>query len=341
MIYIDRKYVALLSSQLNLFKKKSTDLYVFRCPICGDSEKNKLKARGYVYADPKKNALRYKCHNCGDSRYFGNLLKAIDLTLYSEYTVEKYASKHKPVVTPKTPTFKAPVFQQDTPLKRLSKLVSVRSIADLPEDHLAIDYLKQRQIPQDKWGHLFVTLDDHELERLHIKYRGRIPTHETRLLIPTTDGQGRLTGLNGRSLCGSKLRYLNIKLVPDEEAMVYGLDVWDSTKYTYVTEGAIDSMFLPNALAVGGSDFGKIGDIIDKHNSTIIFDNEPRNKEIHRGMRKVIAAGYSICIWPDKIKEKDINEMHLNGLVDIQRIIDTHTFKGLDAELRLQDWSKT
>ena len=97
------------------------------------------------------------------------------------------------------------------------------------------------------------------------------------MLIPTTDKRGRLTGLNGRTLTGAKLRYLTMKFINDEDPIIYGLGDWDSYKYTYVTEGAIDSMFLPNALAVGGSDFGTIGKIIDKRNTTMLVHNEPRN----------------------------------------------------------------
>jgi hypothetical protein len=48
-VYIDRKFLGFVSSKLEQFKQKQTDLYNFRCPYCGDSKKNKLKARGYVY----------------------------------------------------------------------------------------------------------------------------------------------------------------------------------------------------------------------------------------------------------------------------------------------------
>ena len=63
MYYIDQKYLLLVSPQLKLFKKKSDGLYNFRCPYCGDSQKSRTKARGYVFR--KKNDLFYKCHNCG------------------------------------------------------------------------------------------------------------------------------------------------------------------------------------------------------------------------------------------------------------------------------------
>ena len=45
----------------------------FRCPICGDSKKNKLKKRGYFY---RKTGTFY-CFNCGTSMTGYDFLKAI------------------------------------------------------------------------------------------------------------------------------------------------------------------------------------------------------------------------------------------------------------------------
>jgi len=39
--YIDVKYINLCSSVLERFKQKTTNLWNFRCPICGDSKRVK------------------------------------------------------------------------------------------------------------------------------------------------------------------------------------------------------------------------------------------------------------------------------------------------------------
>ena len=90
MDLIDSKYIGLVSSRLQKFKRVKADLYNFRCPICGDSQKNKTKARGYVFA--KGNNLYYRCHNCGVSTSVGNFIKAVDESLYREYVLERYKS---------------------------------------------------------------------------------------------------------------------------------------------------------------------------------------------------------------------------------------------------------
>jgi hypothetical protein len=49
MLYIDAKYAQILGSRLRNFKQKKDYLWNYSCPVCGDSSKNKLKARGYIY----------------------------------------------------------------------------------------------------------------------------------------------------------------------------------------------------------------------------------------------------------------------------------------------------
>ena len=88
MDHIDSKFIGLLSPRLGKFKRVKANLYNFRCPICGDSQKNKSKARGYLYAI--KTSINYKCHNCGASMTFNNFLKKVDANLYSQYALEKF-----------------------------------------------------------------------------------------------------------------------------------------------------------------------------------------------------------------------------------------------------------
>jgi hypothetical protein len=74
----------------------------------------------------------------------------------------------------------------------------------------------------------------------------------------------------------------------------------------------------------------------------IILDNEKRNKQIKEAINKLIINGYSVCIWPDNIREKDINDMVMKGMSseEIVSVIDTNTYSGLQAEFQLSRWSK-
>ena len=121
MDLVDSKYIGLVSSRLQKFKRVKADLYNFRCPICGDSTRNKNKARGYIYA--VKNNTNFKCHNCGASLSFNNFLKELDLTLHKQYTLEKFKEGHTGrnfvVEAPKL-EFKKPVFKKSLNLPKAS-----------------------------------------------------------------------------------------------------------------------------------------------------------------------------------------------------------------------------
>jgi hypothetical protein len=91
---------------------------------------------------------------------------------------------------------------------------------------------------------------------------------------------------------------------------------------------------------MAGAD-GNIGGLSNTENATIVYDNEPRNAEIHKAMERLIRAGQRVCVWPSWVKEKDINAMVLDGMSDIPKIIADNSYKGLTASLYLNAWRKT
>lgn len=339
MKYIDVKYLRLMSPQLGLFTDKGNDLFNFRCPICGDSERDKTKARGYAF--PIDNSILYKCHNCGASCKIGNLLKQVDPRLADEYRVEMFEAKfgRREQSTPEKMVSAPPVFLARSPDKVLLALPGVKRLNDLPKDHPARLYMDGRKI--DDLKGLFYCEREKVLEKLSTAYIGRIGGRASRILIPFTDRTGNIVGLTGRALgSSSSLRYLTMKL--GDDPLIYGLHEWDSRKHTYICEGQFDARFLPNAMAVGGSDLKKVTEIVDKPNTVFVFDNEPRNRDVVSKMRGLISQGFKVCIWPSAIEQKDINDMVLAGAKpsSVQKVIDRNTFSGLSAELAINDWSK-
>jgi hypothetical protein len=59
-------------------------------------------------------------------------------------------------------------------------------------------------------------------------------------------------------------------------------------------------------------------------------------------MRKTIEMGRKICVWPNDIQYKDINEMIMGGMhqSEIQHIIDSNTYEGLIATMKMNQWEK-
>lgn len=339
-IYLDLKYINLISARLENFKQKNQFLFNFRCPLCGDSQTKQNKSRGFFYKVPNKNDMAYKCHNCAASMYFGNFLKTFAPTQYGEYIVERFRNE-KPI-EPANMTYGLdfkPNFG-DKEQRLLDKLLD--RLDTLPADNIAVQFARMRMIPESMFDRLYYIDDVSRIEQLSDKYKNKLTKGEPRLVIPAYNEQGQLEGVTCRALQGEALRYITIK-IKEDAAMIFGREHLDKGKTVYAVEGPIDSLFIPNSISMGGSSFSKVGTLgIPKEQIIIILDNQPRNKEICQIYRSFVEAGYRICIWPEYILEKDINDIVLSGKTaeEVKAIIDDNTYQGLNAQLKFSAWRK-
>jgi len=321
MDLVDSKYIGLVSSRLQKFKRVKSDLYNFRCPICGDSTRNKNKARGYLY--PVKNNTNFKCHNCGASLSFNNFLKELDPTLHKQYTLEKFKEGHTGknfVVDEPDFIFKKPVFKSKIVLPLCDEVERSRT------------YLQKRRVDPRKF---YYAENFKAFCNTYKEVFANTTIDEPRIIIPLYQ-ENKLIGFQGRSLGTSLNKYITVML--DEEApKIYGLDTIDKKLPVYVVEGPFDSTFVNNSVALCGSD----GDVRCLEGSSIVFvyDNEPRNREIVNRIGKCVSRGESIVIWPSGIVEKDINDMVLAGH-NIMDVIKSNTYSGLEAKIKFNNWKK-
>jgi len=331
-LYIDIKFISLLSPKLEKFTRKSEYLWNFRCPICGDSTKNKLKMRGYIYR--RKSDLFYTCHNCGASVSFGNFLKTLDASLYKQYQLERFKNESSGNVT--KPDFS---LVKTKPLFDNKPKICLPTIESLNDDHSAKQFVIKRKIPKEHWINLYYANDFKEfVHKILPDYDKILVAEEPRLIIPFYDENKNLLGFQGRALSNSKIRYITIK-VSDDNLKVYGLDKLDKSKRIYVVEGPIDSMFLDNAIAAMDASLYNVILSVGNHDYVFVYDNEPRNVEVCKHMKRTIELGKNICIWPKNIQEKDINDMILAGHSP-QSIIDSNTFNNHRAMLEFATWKK-
>jgi transcription elongation factor Elf1 len=340
MLYIDQKYAAFLGSRLRNFKQQKDYLWNYSCPVCGDSTSNKLKARGYIYR--KKSDLFCKCHNCGYGSNLGNLIKRVDSILYDEYVLERYKAGATRYNAHKDPE---PILARATPTVELLEddiLSTIKRIDVMDENHPAVQYVIKRKIPRDKWNLLyfaprFKAFTNSVTPKFHEPIEGDHP----RMIIPFFTPAGKCFAYQGRAYGDETPKYYTIK-VDETQEKIYGLDRVDYSKRIFVVEGPIDSLFLPNAIAVSGASFDTPTIRTLLTNATIIMDNEPRNKEIVKQLEKYIDLGYNVCMFPDNLEQKDINDMVLAGksVEEIVECINTHTFSGMEAKLRFANWRK-
>ena len=322
MDLVDSKYVGLVSSRLQKFKRVKADLYNFRCPICGDSQKNKNKTRGYIYS--VKNNTNFKCHNCGASMSLNNFIKELDPMLHKQYTMEKFKEGHTGknfVVEQPKFEFVKPIFKRNLNLPKASEV------------SIAREYLTKRKLDPEKFYFADKFKEWTNTQKVIFDTIGR---DECRIIIPMYNEKKNLIGFQGRSLIPNPVKYITVML--DEDApKIYGLDQVDSSKPIYIVEGPFDSTFIQNAVAMCGSDvnIGSFG----WSNYIYVFDNEPRNREIVNRISKTIDRGDKVVIWSTSIEQKDINDMVLAGL-NVQSVVESNTYSGLEAKIKFNNWKK-
>ena len=323
MDLVDSKFIGLVSSRLTKFKKVKPNLYNFRCPICGDSQKHKNKARGYLYGI--KANVNYRCHNCGASMSFSNFLKDMDIVLHKQYVMEKFKDgfagvKGASAIEEPKFNFEAPQFKPKLDLPK----ASANPAAKLYLENRKLDPTKFYYTDRFKqWTNsLKSTFED-------VRY------DEPRIIIPLIY-LNTVVGFQGRSLGPSKVKYITV-MINDDAPKIYGLDQIRRGTPVYITEGPFDSTFIRNSIAMCGSD-GDVGkwDISDP---IWVYDNEPRNREIVRRISDTIDRGEKVVIWPLSILEKDINDMVLAGH-DVQSVVESNVYSGLKAKLQFNTWKR-
>jgi transcription elongation factor Elf1 len=343
-IYIDNKYVRLVSSRLRNFKQKSDNLWNFSCPFCGDSQKNKLKARGYVFA--KGNDLLYRCHNCGVGTNVANLLKQVDPSLHGEYTFEKYKSGESNTIFHKSNT--SPTFNIPSPrfgkVEKQKVFDHAEWVSELQSGHFCLTYAENRCIPEEHYDKLLFTAKYRQFIDALVPNHGKTLADDARLVIPYYDVNGELVAVSGRALETSdvKLRYVTVRTNDSEDKLIFGMDRVNLHQTVYLVEGPLDSLFITNCVASGDANLSITAKNISARNKVLIFDNEPRNKEVCKLIEKAIKLGEDVVIWPDTIEGKDINEMILNGISpdEIKGIIDSNTFRNLEAIAKFTFWKR-
>ena len=321
MDHIDSKYIGIISPRLGKFKRVKSNLYNFRCPICGDSKKNKNKTRGYIYS--VKTNTNFKCHNCGASMSFSNFLKHVDAPTHKQYSLEKFKEGH----TGRNFVVEEPDFKFEAP--KFKKSLSIPKAFENPRSD---GYLTARKLDSSKFYYAkkfkkFVntikpTFDDTRYD-------------EERIIIPIYY-EKNLIGLQGRSIDPNPVKYITV-MFDDNAPKIYGLDDVEKSEAVYVTEGPFDSTFIRNSIAMCGAD----ADVSrwGINNPVWIYDNEPRNREIVNRIDRTIDKGDSVVIFPSSIDEKDINDMVIAGH-DVQKIVECNTYSGLEAKLKFNTWKK-
>jgi transcription elongation factor Elf1 len=321
MDLVDSKFIGLVSSRLEKFKKVKPNLYNFRCPLCGDSKKNKSKTRGYLYNI--KADINFRCHNCGASMTFSNFLKQLDPVIHKQYVFERFKNNS----TGRGTVVEEPTFKFEEPKFKTKIRIPLCS-----EVRRGREYLQARRLDPKRfyWAEDFAGF----VNSIKPTFGSNVPK-ESRIIIPLYYKKD-LIGIQGRSVDPSPVKYITT-IFYDDAPKIYGLDNIRQDAPVFVTEGPFDSTFISNSIAMCGADADvRRWGVSDP---VWIYDNEPRSKEIVKRISDTIDRGEKVVIWPNNIYEKDINDMVLAGH-DVQSIVESNVYDGLEANLKFTTWKR-
>lgn len=339
-LILDESYLRLASGRLTRFKQLGPHRFNARCPICGDSKRSKTKARFHVFEHEKNSSLVCYCFNCSYKASFDSFLKEIDPDLHKQYLLEKFKLNGNTVVQPVE-------FKQEKPVFEIKPIKDLKKISQLKPEHPAKKYVEKRLIPS--YTHYKLYYCPQFKKWANSKLPGKfdedsLTRDEPRLILPFLTRDKKMFGFQGRSFDpNAQVKYITIML-DKTHPRIFGLDTADYNKKLYCVEGPIDSLFLSNAIASCGGDIDVELSLIncEKESIVVVYDNEPRNSETVRKIGKAIDKGFKVCIWPQDLEHKDINDMIKAGFTpdQVEAMIDKCTYSGLEAGLVLTHWKR-
>ena len=348
-LFLEIKYAKIVGSSVLRWKiKKDSPFHGNgRCPICNDSQKSKTLCRFHIREH--QGAVFVSCFNCGYSTNLYSFLKVYHPSIYSDFVFEKYRSEIKesdgPIITaPKVVIDDEALIPAMQPTKRLVSL-DLPYVSDLAPDDPVRLYVERRHIPDYPFQYAekfyeFASQYNSEL----MGEDGKVRRDEPRLVIPFFCPKGNVFAFQGRDLSGKALqKYITI-IVDPKVPKIFGIDRLAVKSPIKIVEGPIDSLFLSNCLASVNASLvataERIKSVTSKENITLVYDNEPRNKDIVKMYGAAIESGYKIVIWPTSPgKKEDINDLILAGQ-DPEKIIASNTYSGLMARLVFDQWKR-
>ena len=330
--YIDEKYINIIANYLELPKRKSNSELVARCPVCGDSQRNKYKRRFGISS--KQDGAICGCFNCGYAAPFGKFLKDYYPDIYNDYKLEKFreSTEHsQPKKSISTKTSSSGSLFNRVPVAEKTIAAPVTYSKE------AVDYLKSRGVSEDRYDGFVWAYDFKEvLEKLSKTEHEHVDS-EPRLVILLRNFSKKLVGIQSRSLDQkNSKRYEIHKLGSDN---VIWVPTWiDRNKPLIVTEGVFDAISTVNGIAKLSNHLTSIDGRTDKFIYT--WDNEPDNEFIVSRMASAVKSNYRVFIPGKDWVYKDLNEAHQDGLSiqEIQEYVEKSSFTGLRLNLNFNKW---
>lgn len=347
---LDIEYITTISTSLSLFKwRRQGKVAACRCLICGDSKKDPTKTRLFFFEDDDGTGFQYHCKNCGASGSLWYFLKEYFPDKYQQYKFEKmrrdgrtYAQKADRIksIPLELEEEKPPVIAPQKPVETLLTLDKIS------RDHPAVQYALGRGIPERALQRIVFAPNFQEWCDEHIGETEGFVRPDPRLVFVMRKANGEIFGAQGRVFypIEERYRFCTAKKENENHFKVFGLETVNTTLPLFSVEGVVDSLFVPNCIAMAGGDPApEVIGTCPGQDHYWVGDNEPRAKDTVHRMQKAIDFGFKVCFWNIGTQYKDINDMvHKGGYTPksiVEHII-KNSYSGARAKLAMSKWAK-
>lgn len=278
--YNDRTWINYIDEQVwnnipdSLLKSKNNSEITFRCPICGDSKKNKLRKRGYFY----RKTGTYTCFNCDIHLTGYDLLKAITSKdvfdrIINDYKVLNFNNivrGNTKQVNDYALSPKSFEIRSSNPSYKYLLDLGWNKPTSLSDN--AKNYLNERLIPDDKRDMLKSIKDANGREFILIQY-----------IYDDNCIYHQLANFNKYDISGQgAIKYIFPKEenINGQDKPVFNIGNVDvSFPFIVCLEGIFDSLFVKNGVALGGKNlteyqYRMLQECYPRHKIVLAFDND-------------------------------------------------------------------
>jgi hypothetical protein len=321
----DKSYIASVLPHLEQAKMTSTGL-VARCPVCGDSKKNKYKKRfGIVMSEE---GTFCNCFNCGYTSSLQGFLKQFFPALHSEYIKEGFIKKDRSseVSTTRLSRAKVSLFKEKETTDKVYSNTSL--LLKLSANRNAEQYVHSRKVLVDYIPEIFVTNDYRSLlSSVGYDVESNSVPSDTRIVLPLTNPEGKFGGFVGRTVTDPNKKQNDVlrysKNTFDDESIWIPRSI-DRSQPIYVFEGVFDAMLVKNSIAVLSSNLGLARKFFKNEKLIFCPDNEPENTAIVKKVRSIITTdNNSKTFIPNFLMtRKDISSWVVDDGADVSELQD-------------------
>ena len=273
---------------------------------------------------------------------FLNFLKQYHADAFKDYIRENFSDKQKERRLAESE--QETTGQEQTAEPIFYATMDLPKLSDLPEDHDAVKYFKDRKIPTCYMKYFRYSENYKAWVNTKIPDKfSHINDDDRRIVIPFYTIDRKLFGCAGRALDNENVpKYIPIRF-NDVTPKIFGMERVDLSKDVFVFEGQIDSLFIPNGIAICGSDidFKTLSSVVPADKIIFVYDNEI-NEQIFKRIEKVVDAGFRISLLPKEMRKygKDINEYVKKGFTrkELYDMVRDNIYSGLKARTLLMQW---